>query len=255
MAAQLLMAMYKIGSHIGKQKKLADTIYTFPSYTAPYQIFLSGPQNSNVNISDYDLVLTKNRIMETNAKMYIHSPYLINLSQEPGSKDDFHVKLLCKNLEYAVKIGAKGVVVHVGKACGRKDSDAIKNMYENIQAVLEYATEDCPLLLETPAGQGSETLTKYEEFSEFVGLIDDKRMGICVDTCHVFACGHEPLEYIDRLIKENKKPRLIHYNDSQGCCGSCVDRHALPGAGKIGYAKMESIAKRVYEERIDALYE
>lgn len=255
LAAQILMAMYKIGSHIGKQKKLADTIYTFPSYTAPYQIFLSGPQNSNVNINEYDLILTKNRILETGAKMYIHSPYLINLCQEPGSKDDFHVELLRKNLEYAVKAGARGVVVHVGKSCGRDEGKALENMYENVMKVLEYATEECPLLLETPAGQGTETLRKYEEFSEFVGLVEDKRFGICVDTCHVFACGHDPLDYIDKLIKENKKPKLIHYNDSQGCCGSCVDRHALPGVGKIGYEKMEAIAKRVYSEQIDALYE
>jgi deoxyribonuclease-4 len=255
MMAMILMGMYRIGNHISKQKQLHNTIDTFPSYERPYQIFLSGPQNSNVNIGEEDLKLTRSKVEKYNAKLYIHSPYLINLCQEPGSKDDFHVELLRKNLEYAVKAGAKGVVVHVGKSCGREEGKALENMYENVMKVLEYATEDCPLLLETPAGQGTETLTKYEEFLEFVELVDDKRFGICVDTCHVYACGHDPLEYITKLITSNKKPKLIHYNDSEGCCGSCVDRHAMPGAGKIGYEKMEAIAKRVSIENIDALYE
>lgn len=255
MMALLLMNKYNIGSHIGKQKLLHNTIDTFPFYERPYQIFLSGPQNSKINIGEEDLLLTKTKIETTKAKLYIHSPYIINLCEEPGNKDDYQVKLLIKNLEYGVKIGAKGVVVHVGKSCGREEEDALKNMYENISRVLESATEECPLLLETPAGQGTELLTKFEEFQEFISIVEDKRLGICVDTCHVYASGQDPKEYLEKLKEKGEKVRLVHYNDSEGCCGSCVDRHAVPGGGKIGYEKMEEIGRFCQQEEIDMLYE
>jgi deoxyribonuclease-4 len=114
----------------------------------------------------------------------------------------------------------------------------------NLLAAMEHASPECPILLETPAGQGTETLTKYEEFVEFVRDFADARIRICIDTCHVFACGSEPIEYIQKLATaETGMVKLIHYNDSATPCGSCVDRHAYMGTGHIGFDKMETIAK------------
>jgi deoxyribonuclease-4 len=66
---------------------------------------------------------------------------------------------------------------------------------------------------------------------------------VCLDTCHVFACGHKPLEYIESLLKTPGLVKLIHYNDSATPCGSCVDRHAYMGTGHIRMDGMKAIAE------------
>jgi deoxyribonuclease-4 len=121
---------------------------------------------------------------------------------------------------------------------------------------MEHATPECPILLETPAGQGSETLTTYTEFVEFVLLFKDPRLRVCVDTCHVFACGYQPIDYLKRITKYNKKLlKLVHYNDSATPCGSCLDRHAFMGTGHVGIDQMLEIAKLCHANQMPMVIE
>jgi endonuclease IV len=64
---------------------------------------------------------------------------------------------------------------------------------------------------------------------------------LCVDTCHVFTNGHDPLEYLQRAHKTGLL-RLVHFNDSASACGACVDHHAYIGTGHLGPDKMEKLA-------------
>lgn len=237
----LLREQYFIGFHAPKQKTLMDTVRSFPDYRKPYQIFLGGPQNTALRIEDGELAAAAAVVAETNASLYVHSQYIINLCTL-GASDDWNVKLLVKNLQYAAAIGCKGVVVHVGKSTDKPIPEAIENMKKNIRRCLEAATVACPLLLETPAGQGTETLKAQDEFINFVADIRDPRLGVCLDTCHVFACGHKPLDYISKFDAHPGLLKLCHYNDSAAPCGSCVDRHAFMGTGHIGMNGMRDIA-------------
>lgn len=236
----LLREKFFIGFHASKQKTLPDTIQSFPDYRKPYQIFLGGPQNSSLTIEDGELTAAATLVQQNRISLYVHSQYMINLCT---GENDWNTKLLMKNLQYASAIGCKGVVVHVGKSTTRPLSEALANMKTNIQKALEAATRDCPLLLETPAGQGTETLKDQKEFIDFVLEINDPRLRVCLDTCHVFACGHKPLEYIQSLTEHSNLLRLVHYNDSATPCGSCVDRHAFMGTGHIGMDGMKAIAE------------
>jgi deoxyribonuclease-4 len=77
----------------------------------------------------------------------------------------------------------------------------------------------------------------------FVAEINDPRLRICIDTCHVFACGADPHTYLtDFLTAHPGMTKLIHFNDSATPCGSCLDRHAFCGQGHIGLEKMTAIA-------------
>jgi len=109
---------------------------------------------------------------------------------------------------------------------------------------LEHAHADCPLLLETPAGQGTELLTDMKEFLDFVESFGSPKLRVCLDTCHVFASGHDPKAYLETALARPGLLKLVHYNDSLGACGSCVDRHAhiATGEGLIGFPKMSEIA-------------
>jgi deoxyribonuclease-4 len=86
----------------------------------------------------------------------------------------------------------------------------------------------------------------------------DPRIRICVDTCHVFACGHQPIDYIGRLStyhKKHKLVQLIHYNDSATPCGSRLDRHAYMGTGHIGMTGMTAIAHHCHDNSYPMLIE
>jgi deoxyribonuclease-4 len=253
----LIRELYFIGFHAKKEKSLVDTITNLSQMgSKPFQIFLGGPQSSRLQIADEELAGAAQAVQQTGVRLYVHSQYLINLCAEPGKQDDYHVGLLIKNLQYASAVGCKGVVVHVGKSTDKDPATAMQNMQANLKRALEYATPECPILLETPAGQGTETLTTYTEFVEFVLRFQDPRLRICVDTCHVFTCGHQPLEYISRLSQYNKKLlKLIHYNDSATPCGARLDRHAFMGTGHIGMPKMTEIAEHCHVNKYPMVIE
>ena len=253
----LLRELCMIGCHVSKQKLLTDTMLQLPD-RKPYQIFLGPPQSAKFSIADADLAGAAAVVAERQLNVFVHSPYIINLCQPPGTNDDYHTALLIKNLQYAVAVGFKGVVVHVGKSTTQDLPTALSNMATNLKTALAHATPSCPILLETPAGQGSETLTAYNDFVEFVLKFQDPRIRICVDTCHVFACGHQPIDYIGRLStyhKKHKLVQLIHYNDSATPCGSRLDRHAYMGTGHIGMTGMTAIAHHCHDNSYPMLIE
>lgn len=237
------MSKYKIGFHTKKEKTIVKTLEKLDA-SLPYQIFLGNPQGSSVNISEKDLEEGGKFIRERGYTLYIHSPYTINLCYEPGTLNDYPVELLRKNLKYGAAIGAKGVVVHVGKSVKMPIDQALHNMSLNISRICEVATEGCPLLLETPAGQGTELLTNSKDFLEFVLAQEEPNLKICLDTCHVFAAGEDPLEYVKKVPTDLLK--LIHFNDSKDSLGCCKDRHEFPGLGKVGLDTLQAIAEHTF---------
>lgn len=273
-AAAELVERCCVGSHIEKKAVMGTALASLDS-AKPWQIFLSGNRNSSVNIKPVELMLTRKTVDETGTRVFVHSPYLINLCSPPGEKEDFHVGCLKKCLDAAVAMGFHGVVVHVGKSLKMDIGEALEHMRWAVEQCLPHATETCPLLLETPAGQGTEVLTDLEEFVEFVASfgepadkqvtpgsshtaksISDRRFRICVDTCHVFATGYDPLDYIQYVQEvDYDLLRLVHFNDSETPCGSHVDRHAACGMGQIGLEKMTAVAERCLETEVPALIE
>jgi deoxyribonuclease-4 len=239
--ARAMVATFGIGVHVGKQKTISHTLLSMGDYTRPYQIFLSGPQNSKMKINADDLTVARQIIEGTGARIYIHSQYIINLCAV--TEDDWNVKLLIQNLDVAKKIKSEGVVVHVGKYVKQSPAEAIEIMRKNILRVLEHATPECPLLLETAAGQGTEVLPDMKDFLEFCVAFKDPRLRVCVDTCHVFAAGNDPHLFLEQTFDRGSLLKLVHFNDSLGDKGSCVDRHAMIGTGKIGYDEMHYLAE------------
>lgn len=245
-----------IGSHIQKLPSLKATFESAPNAAAPWQIFLGSTQSSKLNIKDADIAAGAAVLAETNTRFFVHSPYIINLCHAPTADDNWHQELLKKNLRYAAAAGCKGVVVHVGKATTIPLPEALANMRANILACLEAATPACPLLLETPAGQGTEVLTDADEFITFVQSFADPRFRICLDTCHTFVCGQDPLSYIKKVqAADPTLLTLIHYNDSAVPCGCRKDRHAFMGTGHIGMEKMEEIARHCHAAALPMVIE
>lgn len=254
--AATLLSTYAIGSHMGKKPKLLTTAQSLPK-DRPSQIFLGGPQSSNLNANDADMIACAAYVKQHSLNIFVHSQYIINLATR-NETDNWHLDLLKKNLVIANKASLKGVVVHVGKSVKLAKSIAVENMRLNILDCLEAATEECPLLLETPAGQGTELLVKPEDFITFIkGFGEDPRIKVCLDTCHVFAAGCDPMLYITKLEEHGllSKLVLVHFNDSKECCGSCKDRHEIPGLGHIGIDTLTAVAAKCSEQGIPMVVE
>ncbi len=238
-----LIEYYGIGTHTSKSKTFLETVVNMKPQI-PYQIFLGGNTSTKLSINDSDVETAGEWVRNNNIKLYIHSPYIINLAAKHD--EPWQIDYMIKTMKYGAKLGAKGVVIHVGKSTTQTIEIATENMTNTIIEILKNTESSCPLLIETPAGQGTEMLKNKEEFVNFIEKIAvnneyKEKIGICLDTCHVFASGYNPSEYI-KYVGDKGLLHLVHYNDSNDICGSCKDRHALVGQGHIGIGEMTAVA-------------
>jgi deoxyribonuclease IV len=187
---------------------------------------------------------------ESGTRVFIHSPYLVNLGSPTRQTFENSVASVAHNLKRAAEIGAEGVVVHTGSFVDPGDSEtayaaAMRQVREGLLPLLEaIAGESAPwLLLEPTAGQGRSLCAGVEDVKGYLDALDfHPKAGICLDTCHVFAAG-APLDEeggatatVDRLVEIGGagRLRLIHANDSMDVRGAFRDRHENIGAGHIG---------------------
>lgn len=238
-----------IGSHVlrkGTIRKALDIL----DHQKPIQIFLGGRMNLDHQISDTDISQSLSYINKNNIRVFVHTPYSINLSRlnfkprHSGDKPRSVSDVLINQLETTACFGGCGAVVHLGHQADMKYDEAYENMIENIELSAAFATPNCPLLLETDSG-GS-LLDNPNDLADFYLDLDENiraNVGICVDTCHIFAAGYDNLETLIMFRDKGVPVKLIHFNDSQYPKGSKKDRHAQFGRGLIGHQELISVAK------------
>lgn len=185
-------------------------------------------------------------------RVFVHAPYLVNLGSPTPATYERSVAVLAHNLRRAAEIGAEGVVVHTGSFVStegdpeRQYAAALGQVRAALLPILDTLGEDGPwLLLEPTAGQGRSLCAGVEDLAAYLGVLDlHPRVGICLDTCHVFAAG-APLDEpggaaatLARIVEIGGpgRLRLIHANDSMDVRGSFKDRHQRIGQGHIGEA-------------------
>ncbi len=173
----------------------------------------------------------------------VHTIYLINLATPDQELWENSVNSLTMNVKAAASIGADAVVTHLGSHLGRGESYGIARVVTAIERALEVCPERLSILLETTAGAGNGVGQRFEHFGEILKAFrNDERVGVCFDTCHVFAAGYDlrtkkSLEATLKLFDQNigwQRLKLVHANDSKGDLGSHLDRHEHIGEGKIG---------------------
>jgi len=173
-----------------------------------------------------------------------HTSYLINLATTNSVFYEKSVVAMADELDRAERLGAYAAVLHPGAHLGagvEGGIDQIARSFDRIHAATSgYRVVT---LLETAAGQGSCLGCSFEELGQIIALVDDKnRMGICIDTCHIFAAGHDirTRDGYERMVDAVEQHVGIenvgafHLNDSKKPLGSRVDRHEHIGQGEIG---------------------
>lgn len=209
----------------------------------------------------------RDRSAELGLPSYVHAPYLINFGSHSEATAERSVDSLRHSLRRARAIGALGVVVHTGSATGgRTRETALAQVRELVRPLLDELTrEDDPwLLLEPTAGQGASLCSLAADLGPYMEALDrHPRLGVCLDTCHAFAAGHDMAAPggMTRLLDEvvavagPGRLRLVHANDSEGRCGSHRDRHANIGAGCIGEAPFRALLRHPASESVPLVIE
>jgi deoxyribonuclease IV len=183
-------------------------------------------------------------LREAGLPVFVHAPYLINLGSADELTASRSVSALGHALRRGAEIGARGVVVHTGSAVGGTREAALRQVASGLLPLLDKLGDGGPdVLLEPMAGQGQMLCADVSELEAYLDALErHPRAGICLDTCHVFAAGHDltaaggPAAMLDALVRAAGPGRvkLVHANDSAAGCGSRRDRHANIGAGQIG---------------------
>src|SRR5947207_3844435 len=174
----------------------------------------------------------------------VHDSYLINLASPNDTLYRRSIEAFVDELNRAERIGARYLVTHPGAFINTDEETGLKR----VTAALDEAHRRCPnyrvmVLLETTAGQGTTLGHRFEHLARILSLVaEPRRLGVCLDTCHVFAAGYAlapETEYratfraFDRLIGLSRL-KAFHVNDSLRPQGSRVDRHAHIGRGHLG---------------------
>jgi deoxyribonuclease-4 len=251
---------YYIGAHIKRDESggIIETMNNIKKNGGnALQIFISNPRSNTItNLDSYinksrDI---KNYLNENNFNLVIHAPYTINISKDPCEgkrimplEECIWIKLLINQLTLASMMGAEGVVLHVGKHVSLSYEQGLNNMKVAIEYILKVMRNNnlkTKLIIETPAGQGTELLKDLNEFIQFFNSFskeDKKNLGICFDTAHTWALGYELAEAYDILFKKNSKDiTVIHLNNSLVKKGELKDRHSVLLDGKISINDMNN---------------
>lgn len=194
-----------------------------------------------------------------------HATYLINLASPDTTNSRRSIDALADELLRCTRLGVPYLIVHPGAHLGEGVPAGIKRIIRSMNKIHKrVGHESTRVLLETTAGQGSCIGHRIEHLAEIINGVDyPERLGVCVDTCHVFAAGYDIArdEGYERLMTELTeyvtldRVRCIHVNDSKGKCGSRVDRHEHIGKGRIGKAGFRSLVNDPRLARVPKILE
>lgn len=205
-----------------------------------FQIFASSPRTwETTKIPNLDAQKFKDSLK--GAHSVAHIPYLCNPST---ANPDVYVKskaMLLGNLSNCKQLGVPNVVIHLGSHLGKGVEYGKTHTAALIGSVLDQV-DGVNILLENSSGQKNCVGDRMADIGDIIKLINSKRVGLCLDTCHAFAAGYdirteEGVSVLaDEVIKHIGKDRLglIHLNDAKFDLGSGLDRHWHIGKGKIG---------------------
>jgi deoxyribonuclease-4 len=191
----------------------------------------------------------------------VHANYLINLASPHRTLWRRSVRAFTGELRRAEVLGVRWVVVHPGAATDGNRAKGIGRVVKALDAAFDAlpSKNKVGCLLETTAGQGNTLGSRLEELAEILDRCSaSDRLGICLDTCHLFAAGYplSPPEEYSNTIKQIeltlglKWVYALHVNDSAASFGSRIDRHAHIGEGKIG---LEAFRLLLNDERVRCL--
>lgn len=242
--------MFYIGNHVSSSKgfeamgkkatELGGNTFAF---------FTRNPRGGSAKeIIPEDVDRLKEHMKENGfGTLVAHAPYTMNLCAAKEDIRDFSKQMLKEDLQRMEYLPGHFYNFHPGSHVGQGTEEGIRLITE---AINEALWTDCntTILLETMAGKGSEVGGSFEELKAIIDGVELKeKVGVCLDTCHIWDGGYDIVNDLDGVLAEFDRviglDRLfaIHLNDSMNTCGAKKDRHERLGQGNIGMEGMQRI--------------
>ena len=207
-----------------------------------------GGKAKEIDPSDVEKFLELARENEF-GKLVAHAPYTMNCCAAKENLRDFARETMSDDLKRMEYTPGNYYNFHPGSHVGQGAETGIKKISEILNEVLTRE-QSTTVLLETMSGKGSEVGRNFQELRQIIDRVEYKeKLGICLDTCHVFAAGYDIVNDLDGVLEEFDKVlglellRAIHLNDSMMPFGSRKDRHAVIGGGEIGIEALLNVMR------------
>ncbi|RHP34892.1 deoxyribonuclease IV [Lachnotalea sp. AF33-28] len=235
--------MLKIGCHLSISKgylAMGEEAVRIGANT--FQFFSRNPRGGNVralDIEDIRRYLDYAKEHEISV-ILAHAPYTLNGCSAEEKTRGFAVRAMKEDLERMEYLPGNLYNFHPGSHVKQGTETGIQYIVEMLNTVL-WPDMHTTVLLETMAGKGSEVGGRFEELRAILdGVKLSEKMGVCLDTCHVFDGGYDIAHSLDAVLDEfdriigMDRLKAVHLNDSKNVLGSRKDRHAKIGEGNIG---------------------
>ncbi len=241
--------MKYIGCHLSASNGNVAMIRTAEAIGAnTFAFFTRNPRGSKAKKEDpADCAAAMEALNEKGfGKLVAHGSYTMNLCTADADARAFACEVLCDDLRRMAALPGQFYNFHPGSHVGQGTEQGI----EYIAAALKKALEPeypVTVLLETMAGKGSEIGGRFEEIKAIIDAVGSDKIGVCLDTCHVFDAGYDIANNLDGVLDEFDRvvglERLyaLHLNDSKNPMGSHKDRHACIGEGYLGVDTFRAI--------------
>ena len=235
--------MLTIGCHLSSAKGYEAMAKEAEKILAnTFQFFTRNPRGGNAKeIKEEDVRAYGERARKQGiTKILAHAPYTLNACSEKESVRDFAFRAMKEDMERMEYTPGNCYNFHPGSHVGQGVETGITLISELLNEILT-PSQTTTVLLETMAGKGSEVGRNFEELREILDRVTlSEKMGVCLDTCHVYDSGYDIVGDLDGVLTEFDrvigldKLKAIHLNDSMYGFESHKDRHARIGEGKIG---------------------
>lgn len=251
--------MLNIGAHLSSAKGFANIAKEAVNIGAnTFQFFTRNPQGGKakeINPADVAefLALAKQHNF---VKMVAHAPYTLNPCSDNPSTREFAEMVFVDDLKRMEYVPHNYYNFHPGSHVGQGVEVGIKLIAELLDKVLSKE-QTTMVLLETMSGKGSEVGAKFEELQQIISRVKlSEKLGVCLDTCHVYSAGYDIVGNLDGVLTEFDdiigldKLKAIHLNDSKMPFASHKDRHEKIGQGTIG---LNAIVRIINHENLKEL--
>lgn len=219
-----------------------------------FQFFTRNPRGGKAKeIDKKDADALMEYMKEHNfSKILAHAPYTLNPCSGTEKTREFALETMADDLKRMEYLPNNLYNFHPGSHVGQGAEKGIELITKQLNTVL-FPEMTTTVLLETMAGKGSEVGKTFEELRSIIDGVDlDEKIGICLDTCHVFDGGYDIKENLEEVLEEFdkiigiKRLKAIHLNDSKNYLGCHKDRHEKIGKGAIGLEAMIKIINHKY---------